>query len=414
MNNYKTYIEQVHIYLVLGLLFLCYGIFCLNGYGNDDDIYRVLSTWRFLVDRHQYVPSRFQGYLIPELVIGLSSQIGSFYLSNLVSATLSIATLFIFYLLMSRITTTIIATAAVVAIGTHPFWILASTISMDYIYAIFFFILAVFFLIDGRSRFAGILSALAVSSRLTYAPMAIIAFLFYFIHIKHDRRLKNLLWQGILLFFVGIAILYLPVFIVSGMNFSFISVGGDAAGGVLGRYVRFLYKNIYFWGMPTFILLLYLLWQQKENLLKGILRNPFSPNIKIKDLVFHAAVWNIIYNEIMFAKLPHEYNYLAPILFSAVYLIAININSKNSVKYLGIIFALNIVYGLFCNFDVIETYQTQNIGVTPHADGAYVRFSIKEGVLVKDYKSRAIYQKYQVNEFNKYWQDTGVKLESPW
>lgn len=414
MTNSKTYIDQIHIYFILGLLFLCYGIFCLNGYGNDDDIYRVLSTWRFLVDRHQYVPSRFQGYLIPELIIGLSSQIGSFYLSNLVSATLSVATLFIFYLLMSRITTTIVAGVAVVAIGTNPFWILASSISMDYIYAAFFFILGIFFLIDGRSRIAGILFALAVSSRLTYGPMAIIAFFFYFMHIKHERRLRNILWQGVILLFVGIAILYLPVFIVSGMNFSFIAVGGDAAGGVLGRYVRFFYKNIYFWGVPTFILLGYLLWQQKEDALKGILKNPFSANFKIKDLVFQAAVWNIIYNEILFVKLPHEYNYLAPILFSVAYLIATNINSKNSIKYLGIIFALNIVYGIVCNFDVVETYQTQGIGVTPHADGAYVHFSIKEGVLVQDYKLRSIYQKYQVNEFNKYWQQTGFKLKSPW
>lgn len=410
MNNSRTDVEQVHIYLVLGTLFLGYGIFALNGYGNDNDTYGMLNTWRTLVNYHYYVPSRFQGNLIPELVIGLSSQIGGYYLTNIVSATLSVASLFIFYSLVIKTTSSLLAILAVVAIGTNPFWILASTIPMDYIYAIFFYILGVFLLINGRCRIAGLMFALAISSRITYGPMAIIAFLFYLIYIKQRER-KQIIFQGIILFFAGIAILYLPVFIASGMNFSFLAFGSDAAGGFLGIVVRFIYKNIFFWSLPTFILLVFFLYKQRRYYLSNIFTNPFAKKIQINHLVFQAVLGVVIYSEIMFARLPHEYNYLLPVLVGVIYLITTNINSSGRIKFLSLIFALNIVYAIIGYLDVIETYQTQSIGQTVHADGAYVKLSIKEGVLVKDFEDRAVIQKYQVNEFNKRWQHTGFKLE---
>jgi hypothetical protein len=108
-KNNDVYSEQINIYLILGLLILCYGIFGLNGYGNIDSTYGLLNSWRWLIDHHRYVPSRFQGYLIPEIVVGFSSQIGSFYLSNFISSILSVSTLFTFYLLLRKITLPLIA-----------------------------------------------------------------------------------------------------------------------------------------------------------------------------------------------------------------------------------------------------------------------------------------------------------------
>ena len=100
-------LKPVNIYWILGLLVIGYGIFALNGYGNDDDTYRMLNTWKTLISEGRYVPSRFQGYLIPELTIGLASEIGGFYLANFISIVLSVSSLFIFYALLLRVTTSL-------------------------------------------------------------------------------------------------------------------------------------------------------------------------------------------------------------------------------------------------------------------------------------------------------------------
>ncbi len=53
-KNNDVYSEQINIYLILGLLLLCYGIFGLNGYGNIDITYGLLNSWRWLIDHHRY------------------------------------------------------------------------------------------------------------------------------------------------------------------------------------------------------------------------------------------------------------------------------------------------------------------------------------------------------------------------
>jgi len=39
------------------------------------------------------------------------------------------------------------------------------------------------------------------------------------------------------------------------MSLSFLAVGPDASSGFVGIIARFIYKNIYFWGLPAFVLL---------------------------------------------------------------------------------------------------------------------------------------------------------------
>ncbi len=399
MNRFKTHFEYTNVYLVLGLIFFSYGIYSLNGYGNHDDIYRMLTTWRTLIVDHYYLPSRYQGYLVPEIIIGLSSQLGGFHLSNLVSAALSVSSLLIFYLLLIRIISPLTSILAVVAVGSNPFWIIASTTSTDYIYPVFFFMLGLLTLLDGKIRLTGLVFALAVSSRITYGPMVLLAFLFYFPYILNEKRkLRKRFSQGVVLFFSAASVLYLPVFIVSGMNLSFLAFA-DTSGGFLGVIVRFVYKNIYFWGLPTFILLLFFLFKNSHSRL--IFKNPFYYT-RIENLLLHAVFWCFIYNEVIFAKLPHQYQYLLPILFCMIYFVATT--TKNT--YLSLIFALNIVYCLFCNFDILDTYQTQGIGKTIHSDTAKINFSIKEGVLARDLEWRSTYQKHLIDDFNKKWQSS--------
>jgi hypothetical protein len=390
-----------NIYSALGFLFIGYSVFALSGYGNDDDTYRMLSTWNTLIAQGQYVPSRFQGYLIPEIAIGIASQIGGFFLSNLVSVGLSIATLFIFYRLLCRITTSKTAVLSVLAIGANPFWIIASATSIDYIYAAFFFVLGVFLLVDQKLKWAALVFAAAVSSRITYGPMAAIAYFLYFLYVQNDRKVRSLLIQSFILFLIASAAFYLPVFFASGMTLSFLGIGPDASGGFVGIIARFVYKNIYFWGLPAFIVLCAFLFQDRGSLIRKVVANPFQ-NTQAEKLIFYSAFLCVVYNQIMFFRLPHEYGYLFPVLFSVIYWIATS-EKIRKVQYLSLLIVLQIVYGLVFNFDIIQTYQNDVNPKTVHSDSAKVHFSVKEGVLIRDLQWRSTYQKYQLEEYNKKW-----------
>lgn len=395
-------IHTTNIYWVLGILFIGYSLLALAGYGNDDDTYRMLNTWNTLIYEGRYVPSRYQGNLIPELTIGLAAQIGGAFLANLVSAVLSVASLYLFYRLLLQITTPTIAALSVLAIGSNPYWIITSGTSMDYVYGAFFFVAGLFLLLKRQAIGAGVLFGAAVCSRLTYGPMGAIAFLLSFVYAQ-DFRSRRQAIQGFVVFLLATASFYLPVFFASGMTLSFLGIGPDASGGFIGIIARFIYKNIYFWGFPAFMVLLVFLFQERHSLIRKVTTNPLR-NTHIDKLLFHGAVWNVIYNEIMFFRLPHEYAYLIPILFSVVYLIA-TATKISKARYLGLLIGLQLLHGLVFNFDVLQTYQDDPNPKTIHSDSAKVHFSIKEGIVVRDLQWRSIYQKYQWDEFNKRWQN---------
>ncbi len=392
--------KLINIYWILGFLVIGYGIFALNGYGNDDDTYRMLNTWKILISEGKYVPSRFQGNLIPELTIGLASEIGGFYLANFISVVLSVSSLFVFYALLLRITTSLIAALSVLAIASNPFWIIISTTSMDYVYGAFFFISGLFILIKEKPRWAGLLFAAAVSSRLTYAPMVAIAFLLYFPYTQEKHNLRSSLIQGFLVFLVASGVFYLPVFFASGMSLSFLAIGPDATGGFIGIIARFIYKNIYFWGLPAFVLLI-IFFTQEKSIYQKIATNPFQ-KVRVEKLLFHGALWCVVYNEIMFFRLPHEYAYLLPLLFSFTYFIATSDRIKKT-RYLSFLIGLQLLYGLIFNLDVIQTYQKDPVAKTIHSDSAKIHASVKEGILIRELNWRSTYQAYQLSEFNKRW-----------
>lgn len=391
------------IFLVLGILLLAYAIYALNGYGNHDDIYRMLSTWRTLVTEQRYQPSRFQGYLVPEMIIGLASELGGFYLSNLVSVAMSITSLFIFYLLLIRVTTPWTATLATLVVGVNPFWVIPSTTSTDYIYPIFFLLLGLWLFLNERFRAAGLVFSLAISSRITYGPLVVLVFLVYWPYLRQNAQLKGRFFQGLILFFLGCLALYLPVFLTYG-NLSFLSFADDAKGGWFGTVARFLYKNVYFWGLPAFIALLVFLGRHLGFYGRQLATNPFS-RIRAEKTIFHAVFWCFLYTELWFARLPHQYQYLLPILFCVGYFIAILPNRPQRLTYLSLLIGLQLVYGLVVNFDVLETYQNDTVQKTIHSDGARLQPGLKPGIIWRDREWRSTYQAYQLNQFNERWQN---------
>jgi hypothetical protein len=406
--------HQRYILFFLGFLFVAYGLLTLNGYGNHDDIYRMIGTWRSLFSEHRYVPSRFQGYLVPEMVIGLSSQLGDFYLSNLVSTLQAIAGLFFFYRLLLKVTSPFTAALATALAGVNPYWIIAATTSTDYIYPAFFFLFGLWLLLNDRLRWAGIIFACAVSSRITYGPMVAIAFLFYGLtmqqQLHQNRTFKTRFFQAIGLFLLACIALYMPIFLASGMTLSFLKYAPDESG-LVGMAARFFYKNVYFWGVPAVIAIGIAILQAKSFYWKQIRRFPFrhpTPN----QCAFHGVLLCFIYNELFFAKLPHQYQYLIPVLFCISYFLVQLPNARYRTIFLSLIIGFQVLH-CGVNFDVLETYQTGDNNRTVHSDGAFWNPSIKPGILVRDYQWRSRYQRQLTDDFNQRWQHFGRPLQNP-
>jgi hypothetical protein len=403
--------DRNRLYWLLGILFSGYAILSLNGYGNHDDIYRMLSTWRSLWSEHRYVSSRFQGYLVPELVIGASSQLGGYLLSNLVSAVLAVGSLYMFHTLLSRITTSLTALLATAVVGTNPYWVIAATTSTDYVYPAFLFLLGIMCLLHERFRFAGVLFALAVSARLTYGPMGVLVFCFYFLYLRQTARLTPRFFHGVILFFFFCGLLYLPVFVASGLSLSFLGFSSGTSGGTFGIIARFLYKNVYLWSLPIFGVLVIFLLSEMRVFWKMLSTNPVR-DARPETLIFYAVLSCFLYTELLFARLPHQYQYLLPVLFCTMYFVAIVPHVQKRTLVLAVVVVLHIAYGIW-NIEVLEKHQTKGIGETIHTDEANFRLSLNDGILVQDYKWRSIYQSHQVAKFNQRWMHYGQPLENP-
>ena len=147
---------------------------------------------------------------------------------------------------------------------------------------------------------------MSVSSRITYGPVVLIVFFFSFILRQYETKTIIKLLTG---FIIMSCLLYFPVFYTSGMNLSFLGFSSEQWS--FGQYAaRFIYKNIYLWGLPTFIFLFIAFFVEFVNIKKS-----FNLLTQQEKTIIYGLVMTFIFTEIMFARLPHEIAYLFPVLF---------------------------------------------------------------------------------------------------
>lgn len=241
--------------------------------------------------------------------------------------------------------------------------------------------------------------------------MVAIVFGFYLPYLRLQYELGKRFLSGVLCFVLGCIALYLPVFVASGMSFSFLGLADDATGGTLGDIARFIYKNIYLWGLPTFIVLALFFAQEWRFYWNQLSKLPFRQPAPSRS-IFHAVIWILIYNQLLFAKLPHQYQYLIPVLFCVTFLITQFPPLRTQVLCLSLITVLQLMHGVV-NFDVLETYQNPGTNTTIHSDGAVVKPGIRAGILLRDYHWRSTYQRRLTDDFNQRWHHFGKPLANP-
>lgn len=376
----KKYVTEPTKLIFLGFFTLYYGI-GLTGYGIDDDTYLMIKTGQELLLNGKYFPSRPPGYFIPEIVIGATSIIGGFYLTNLISAILGTCTLYLFWKIINNILKPFESILLVTIIGINPYFIIASSSSIDYNYSLFFIFLGITLFIRGKYFIAALPFTLAVSSRISSIVIIFSFYVYYLISNKETDKQKVYLSLLITLFFSSI--FFLPSFLAFNNSFGFLTYYiGDWS--FFGHLSRFIYKNIYLLGLSGTIVLYSTLFYYLVRKRKII--------FKSKELLFCMVL--ILLIQLSFFKLPIEISYLLPVLFLLIPIWYYLINKKSKLILAWTVLVLCFFFN-FINIDILEI---DHPGL--EAVDAKIAIKLRKGVLLEDINNRDSAQK----RFYKYFE----------
>jgi len=351
----------------------------LAGYGNDYDTYAMVRSGQNLLNGLGYSPSRAPGYPIPEIVIGATSKIGGSTFSNAISVALALGSLSLFYLLASRLVEPDRAGFAVLFVALNPVFVVAASSTMDYVYSIFFILAAVHALASDRFTLAALLSGLALGSRLSNALIVLVLYLavIMFHYLDGNRRQALRVFASGILGVLVTAILFVPVFIASGHTLGFLTYAiGDWT--FIENVARFLYKNLYLFGVAFFVGLALVLGLGEARALYTVNRDRFGLLLIGLALVLQG----------LFAKAPLEIEYLIPFIFIVGLALARALKATARILLLGLVASYS-----FININLLDIEYDMS---KAQAVGAKFRVSLGKGYLTEDlYRRSATEKRYR-------------------
>ena len=147
-HNSSIFYNEKFFYLITAVALTAYCIVFIlikqNGYGDNANNYGMLRSWQEMVANGIYVPSRAQGNIPSEIILGSLAAILGPTGANGFSFVLSIVALSLLFYFFTEICTDKVKIAlAIMTIAFNPFWMNASSTSMDYIHPIAFFLVGV-------------------------------------------------------------------------------------------------------------------------------------------------------------------------------------------------------------------------------------------------------------------------------
>lgn len=308
------------------VLFLIAGVFCVwvfiasLGYGAYTDTFGMLRTWKVLVEYGVYQPSRFQGYLIPEIVLGFFAQNIGHAGSNGIVIALSVATLSLMFLLLRDFVGDRQALLAVLFVVANPYFATIAAETSDYIFPFFFFIFGLFLFRRDFVILAALSFACAVSSRLTFAPMGLCALGWQAWLVWRDRERRRTVLQAAVVFLMMSALFYLPAFIASKMTLSFLTAAQPHENYLAARIIRFFYKQVLLFGWVGSACIIAVLaqsvWAWRRSRAEGLERDGIRSLLVVCGTV-------ILYTQCIFFGLPARVVYLLPMLVGLAAILAV-------------------------------------------------------------------------------------------
>ncbi len=372
--------------IIFVIFFIMYTILGFSGYGNDYDTYGMLKSGRTLLFDGTYHYSRTPGYFIPEFVIGIISLIGGHVLSNLISSLLGTASLMLFWRLLKRIPY-INALLVTTIIGFNPYFVIAASSSMDYVYSLFFGLLGITVLSKKKPFFSSLLFAFAVSSRLLNVLIigCIYLYFLYVLYKKNERReMTRVFLSGVLAMCLSM-LFFFPSFIASGNTLGFLTyLVGDWS--FFDYFSRFVYKNFRLFGLvPCVLLAGVTAW----NIAKKKIHISLTPEIT-------AGLAIIAVHELLFFNVPFEISYLLPLLFVIPPVFILIVTPQKSTLYIWL--GLTVLYSFVIDPDCLEPrYHTPRTSAIGADIGLFMRYGVVIGdVLQREYSKNTCFETLQI------------------
>lgn len=282
----------------MGITLLCFVFVLLQlpflgmGYGTDRDAWRVVSAARYIAEHGAYAASRFPGYPVPEYAYATLYALGISAppVYNSVTVLMGLIAIAAFWSACRHLSLPNAGSAAA-AFAFAPVMLVSANVTMDYMWALAFLMLALRAVVLNRPVEAGLWLGLATGCRITSAMMIVPFGLWTYNH----KRGAFLPFAGTFAL-IGAAC-YLPVLSSYGLGFwRWYDYGAPQAATItLGKAVAA------FGGIGSLSIPIAALWYRRRW--------------RTADRVFvYMSVLAVALVAVMFIRLPHETEYLLPAL----------------------------------------------------------------------------------------------------
>ncbi len=351
----------IPVFLYLPFVFL--------GYGPDSDTYEVLRTGATFIRNFDYIPSRSPGYFVFEVFAFFADRVGGSIATNLSVVFMSLVCLYGFYSLCKTLSIPN-SKYLVLMVALNPYYWVASTTTMDYVFALGFFFVGVMLLLKKKAPYAGIAFSLAVGCRMTTILLVVFILILLFI-----LRLITVKEAAISFALTAVfaAIFYIPPLDFAKYRWWNIfrpDMGVAEYWSLYLRVGRFIYKNVTLFSIPVWLFFagmgIYLLRSRAK------IENTFIKIIAVNFVIFLAY-------ETLFFSVPLEPSYLLVVL--PFVFITIGIFMAGHRKALLVLLAL-----IFISNFVVINFAHPNLA--NHATGARYGLWLDPGYLVEATSNR--------------------------
>ncbi len=188
------------------------------GYGIDPDAWRVFNSARRLFDTGVYYPSRHLGAPVQEFTTALFTQGGPWAVNGISCAMSAVsAVAFATWLRRLSVKNDLALAFALVCV---PVVYIASTSTIDYVWALAFVLCAVVFATDGKALLSGLCAGLAIGTRVSSGAMLLpLALLIGVYTPEWRRRAKAIAQLSVVALGVGLPC-YVPALLRPGYSLS--------------------------------------------------------------------------------------------------------------------------------------------------------------------------------------------------
>lgn len=367
-NNFKDFSMLSVFLLYIPLLFL--------GFGTDSDTYTALNAWNYFLKNNDYVPSRLPGYVIHEIGIYYATKYGDSFLSNLVTLLFAIV-LCVFLIKLAKYYS--IPTSSVLLVILNPVFIVNSTSTVDYVWALCFFVIGFYLLIQKKILCSSLTFAMASGIRLSYGLLILILFIYFFViyYRENKRCVFSFLLGGLIILVINFAAYYLPLDFTQWKFSVFLnpSLGDSAMWSSLMRIGRWGYKNILLWGVPSVLFLAFLLMSKTKSFLR-LWKTSYKGFLGI-------LIALVITVEVLFFRFPIEIEYLLPMVPFIALLFGLLFKKQ---QWLVVLLSIMILINGFFSISIARP------NIPNHATSAQLELSPVQGYLLTDIVTRQSFE----------------------